>query len=73
MKVRVWVDLDITFDTESDGEILPESVISEDAAKTGATTALDAAMEMVSGELVESITDATGFCISGISITVGND
>lgn len=73
MKVRVWIDLDITFDTESDGEILSESVVSKDSAASGATAALDAAMESISGEIVESITDATGFCISGIAITVGND
>jgi len=70
MKKTVVIQFTVEVDFDTDGETVE---ISDNAIKTaaceGVMSAIEASYEWESGDgIVDKITDATGWCISGISI-----
>lgn len=67
MKVSFTVTLDILFDTESDGTEHPESEIDTSDVVMAATKVLYT--DIVTESIVEAITEDTGWCIRGLSLS----
>jgi len=69
MKFRFTVEVDIDFDLECDGEVSTEaeSVDSDDVGQTIVAKLNDGS---IADELVDEITDVTGWCINSLKLTV---
>lgn len=65
MRVPVWVD--IAFDLESDGEVVPESAVDPAAVRRAVMSVMEGSCL---DHLVDEITDQTGWCIQSLSLTV---
>lgn len=61
--MKVLFEIDIDFDMESDGEILSESILDTDIIIKTVIDSIDL------DQMVDSITEETGFCIKGIGLS----
>ena len=68
MRVPITIFVDIDFDTENDGEDLGDGDISPIAVQDAVWNSIE---DVLAGdEVVDAITDATGFCIKSIAFTM---
>lgn len=71
MRFRIMVEVDVSFDLEDDeGELLEEGVVDSDVAGQAIVDAINS--DFVGDEIVDLISDRTGWAVLGMSMTVPN-
>ena len=67
MKIRITLEVDVSFDLESDGVLHTEAVISSDEVSQAVVSVLHT--DIVTDSMIEAITDAAGWCVSSFALT----
>ena len=70
MKIRMVVEVDVKFDLESDGVVHDESVIDSDVVGQALVSVMH--VDIVTGSMVEAITEVTGWCVEDLWLSVPN-
>jgi hypothetical protein len=64
------VEVDVKFDLESDGVVHDESVIDSDVVGQALVSVMH--VDIVTGSMVEAITEVTGWCVEDPRLSVLN-
>ena len=67
MKIKLTVEVDISFDLESDGVVYNEGAV--DGHAVGKAIAGVINTDIVTESMVDAITEDTGWCVTGMTIT----
>jgi hypothetical protein len=68
MKIRMTVEVDVSFDLESNGVVHDLSVIDSDVVGQALVSVMH--VDVVTDSMIEAISENTGWCVSGFSLRV---
>jgi hypothetical protein len=67
MKIRMTVEVNVSFDLESDGVVHDQSVINSDVVGQALASVMH--VDVVTDSMIEAISENTGWCVSGFSLS----
>ena len=71
MKFRFVVEVDVAFDLECDGEVSTETArVDSDTVGQTINSEMSAAFDQHADSMVDAVSDATGWCINSLSVTI---